>query len=185
MKIIVIKGNGTQRSYHLMADSSMLVNNKPFFVPDFAPEFVMHAALAVRVDRLGKNIAPRFAHRYYQSVAACAVVEAKGIECDALDARYSAFDGAFMLGNAIALADVDSTKGFKVEAFANENEADSTALLTAQHIDALVAEASKYFTLKMGDMIVVGSDTTGHKLNIGEHLSATVNKADSLKMRIK
>lgn len=185
MKIIVIKENGAERSYHLMADSSMLVNNKPFFVPDFAPEFVMHAALAIRVDRLGKNIAPRFAHRYYQSVAACAVVEAKGIECNALDARYSAFDGAFMLGNAIAIADIVAPEGFKVEAFADENAADSTTLLTTQHIDAIVAEASEFFTLKMGDMIVVGSDTTGHKLNIGEHLSATVNKTDSLKMRIK
>ncbi|HAO63855.1 MAG TPA: 2-hydroxyhepta-2,4-diene-1,7-dioate isomerase, partial [Porphyromonadaceae bacterium] len=52
----------------------MLVGNKPFFIPDFAPEFVLHPALAVRIDRLGKNIAPRFAHRYYQSASACAVV---------------------------------------------------------------------------------------------------------------
>ena len=77
MKIIVITGNGNDRCYRLMADSTMLVGNKPFFIPDFAPEFVLHPALAVRIDRLGKNIAPRFAHRYYQSASACAVVEAK------------------------------------------------------------------------------------------------------------
>ena len=95
MKIIVITGNGNDRCYRLMADSTMLVGNKPFFIPDFAPEFVLHPALAVRIDRLGKNIAPRFAHRYYQSASACAVVEAK-VEAQFahLDARYTAFDRA-------------------------------------------------------------------------------------------
>ena len=90
MKIIVITGNGNDRCYRLMADSTMLVGNKPFFIPDFAPEFVLHPALAVRIDRLGKNIAPRFAHRYYQSASACAVVEAK-VEAQFahLDARYT------------------------------------------------------------------------------------------------
>ena len=46
-------------------DSSIIQPGKPFFVPDFAPQFVMHPAIALRVNRLGKNVASRFAHRYY------------------------------------------------------------------------------------------------------------------------
>ncbi|MDO4510762.1 MAG: fumarylacetoacetate hydrolase family protein [Bacteroidales bacterium] len=174
-----------ERSYHLMADSTMLVNNKPFFVPHFAPEFVMHAALAVRIHRLGKNIAPRFAHRYFESVAACAVVEPRGMQANAFDARFTAFDGAFFLGEGVALAGLDTTAGFSVRACAETEPADATATITAEQIHEAVAEASQYFTLKMGDIIVLGSDTEGHRLNIGEHINATVNEKESLKMRIK
>ncbi len=172
-----------------MADSTMLASNKPFFIPDFAPEFVMHAALAVRIDRLGKNIAPRFAHRYYQSVAACTVVEAKGACENELDARCSAFDGAFMLGNAVPIADIDASKGVQVEVKAQIDDNDSTCttpLVTRQQIDELVAEASKYFTLKMGDYIVACTDDgNSHQLHIGEQLSGSVNDTDSLIIRIK
>ena len=187
MKIIVIKGGGNDRSYRLMADSTMLVGNKPFFIPDFAPEFVLHPALAVRIDRLGKNIAPRFAHRYYQTASACAVVEAKvEAEIAHLDARYTAFDGAFMLGKAFPIADLDADGGLKVQARINDNDKSfSTSLITTQQIDDIIAEASEYFTLKMGDMIVIGSDNEGHSLSIGEHLSGTINEKESLTMRIK
>lgn len=186
MKIIVIKGNDNDRSYRLMADSSMLANNKPFFIPDFAPEFVLHPALAVRIDRLGKNIAPRFAHRYYQSASACAVVEAK-VEAQFahLDARYTAFDGAFMLGKALPITDLGADAGLKVQTRINDDQSLSTSLITTRQIDDIIAEASEYFTLKMGDMIVIGSDNEGHSLSIGEHLSGTINEKDSLTMRIK
>ena len=128
MKIIVITGNGNDRCYRLMADSTMLVSNKPFFIPDFAPEFVLHPALAVRIDRLGKNIAPRFAHRYYQSASACAVVEAK-VEAQFahLDARYTAFDGAFMLGKALPITDLDADGGLKVQTRINDDQSLSTS----------------------------------------------------------
>lgn len=190
MKIIVIKGNGNDRSYRLMADSSMLANNKPFFIPDFAPEFVLHPALAVRIDRLGKNIAPRFAHRYYQSASACAVVEAKveakvEVQFAHLDARYTAFDGAFMLGKALPITDLDADGGLKVHTQINDDQSLSTSLISTRQIDNIIAEASEYFTLKMGDMIVIGSDNEGHSLSIGEHLSGTINEKDSLTIRIK
>lgn len=186
MKIIVITGNGNDRCYRLMADSTMLVGNKPFFIPDFAPEFVLHPALAVRIDRLGKNIAPRFAHRYYQSASACAVVEAK-VEAQFahLDARYTAFDGAFMLGKVLPIADLDADGGLKVQTRINDDQSLSTSLITTRQIDDIIAEASEYFTLKMGDMIVIGSNNEGHSLSIGEHLSGTINEKDSLTIRIK
>ena len=162
-----------------MADSTMLVGNKPFFIPDFAPEFVLHPALAVRIDRLGKNIAPRFAHRYYQSASACAVVEAK------VEAQYTAFDGAFILGKALPITDLDADGGLKVQTRINDDQSLSTSLITTRQIDDIIAEASEYFTLKMGDMIVIGSDNEGHSLSIGEHLSGTINEKDSLTTRIK
>ena len=49
-------------------DSALLKDSKPFFIPDFSKRMDYETELVVRICRLGKNIAPRFAHRYYDAV---------------------------------------------------------------------------------------------------------------------
>ena len=81
--------------------------------------------------------------------------------------------------------DLDADGGLKVQTRINDDQSLSTSLITTRQIDDIIAEASEYFTLKMGDMIVIGSDNEGHSLSIGEHLSGTINEKDSLTIRIK
>ena len=50
------------------ADSALLKNGKPFFVPDWASRVDYEAEVVVRICRLGKGIPVRFAHRYYDAV---------------------------------------------------------------------------------------------------------------------
>lgn len=52
----------------LKPDSAILKDGKPFFIPDFSNEVHYETEVVVRICRLGKNIAPRFAHRYYDAV---------------------------------------------------------------------------------------------------------------------
>ena len=54
----------------LKPDSAILKDGKPFFIPDFSNEVHYETEVVVRICRLGKNIAPRFAHRYYDAVGA-------------------------------------------------------------------------------------------------------------------
>ena len=68
MKIIGVT-YGERKSLILKGDSALLVNRKPFFIPDETNNPVAFPALALRVCRLGKHIAPRFANRYYDAVA--------------------------------------------------------------------------------------------------------------------
>lgn len=49
-------------------DSALLKDGKPFFIPDFSEQVDYETELVVRINRLGKNIAERFAHRYYDAV---------------------------------------------------------------------------------------------------------------------
>ena len=52
----------------MKSDSSLLKDGKPFFIPDFSSEIHYETEIVVKIDRLGKNIAERFAHRYYNEV---------------------------------------------------------------------------------------------------------------------
>lgn len=190
MKVIGITGNcNDQAESHvaisLMADSSILLSNKPFFVPDFAPQFVMHPAIALRVNRLGKNVASRFAHRYYDSVAACVAVEACGDNVDDRgDARFTAFDGAVMLGDYMPWSDMPES----IETAVAINDAIVATTSTAgmsHDFDHMIELVSTYFTLKMGDIIVNIDNSKSHVLTIGQNLTATIGGKPSLKIRIK
>jgi 2-keto-4-pentenoate hydratase/2-oxohepta-3-ene-1,7-dioic acid hydratase in catechol pathway len=82
MKIIAIGMNYVAHCHELHAnerlpqepvifmkpDSALLKDSKPFFIPDFSKHVDYETELVVRICRLGKNIAPRFAHRYYDAV---------------------------------------------------------------------------------------------------------------------
>ncbi len=166
-----------------MADSSILLSNKPFFVPDFAPRFEMHPAIALRVNRLGKNVASRFAHRYYDSVAACVTAEASG-EGVTGDARFTAFDGAVMLGNYHPVGEMPGSIETAV-AINDEIVATASTARMALSFDRVIELVSTYFTLKMGDIIVNIDDSKSHELTIGENLTATIGGKPSLKIRIK
>ena len=51
------------------ADSSLLKDKKPFFIPDDLGQIDYETELVVRICRLGKSIPQRFAHRYYDAVS--------------------------------------------------------------------------------------------------------------------
>ena len=54
--------------FFLKPDTALLRNNDPFYIPDFTQEVHYECELVVRIDRLARHIAPRFAHRLYAEV---------------------------------------------------------------------------------------------------------------------
>ena len=64
-------------------DSALLKDSKPFFIPDFCEQVDYETELVVRINRLGKNIAERFAHRYYDAVTV-GIASATGCRSDSL-----------------------------------------------------------------------------------------------------
>ena len=60
--------NSEEPVLFMKPDTALLKDGKPFFLPDFSDEVHYEAELVIRIDRLGKNIAERFAHRYYSEV---------------------------------------------------------------------------------------------------------------------
>ena len=193
MKIIGIRNvNGRELPPQvlLMADSSVIRSNKPFFVPHFAKEFTAHAAIAMHIGRLGKHIAPRFAHRYCDAIAPAITVKAHSIDLPQQQEMFSAlshsFDGALLLGD---FTPIDPTAGINDSAVAMSiNSVTFDAMsLSNQGVDyrQLISSLSVYFTLKMGDIIVVELSEQEEPLSVGDNVTATLNGIKSLIIRIK
>ena len=193
MKIIGIKnGNGRElpQQVYIIADSAVIKSNKPFFVPHFAQAFTGRLAIVLHIDRLGKHIAPRFAHRYCLAVAPAIKVTAHNIDTpqhsESNSALANAFDGALLLGDFASVDESAGINGTIVTATLNSENA-GTGSLETMKIDYrdIIAKLSTFFTLKMGDLIVVEMDTCDFELNPGDTVNASCGALKSLTIRVK
>ena len=155
----------------IMADSSLLKDGKPFFVPDFMGRIDYETEVVVRISRLGKGIPEQFAHRYYDALTV-------GIDFTARDLQKAlrekghpwdiakGFDGAAVIGRWIEkekLLTEMQQKGKEAPAVnfhmllngEKVQEGNTIEMLTG--IDRLISYISRFFTLKTGDLLFTGT----------------------------
>ena len=166
MKVIGFTGNyGTQdgaiQSY-LMADSSILYTGRPFFLPDFAQRFVAVPSIVVRTGRLGKCIAPKFAHRYWDAFTAA------------------------MVGDWVEAASLADPLHEPVEVMIDGTVVSRCCLADMQHpLDELLAGVSTRCSIKMGDLLFTGDAGPQHTLVPGNRLTATVGGHQVLDVKVR
>lgn len=191
MKIIGINtGTLLPKQVYLMADSAVIRSNKPFFVPRFAGHFTGTAAIVLHIDRLGKHIAPRFAHRYCHAVSSAIKVSACGLTvpqpCEPASALATSFDGALLLGDSFNIADAHSINNAHITVSHNDDSITASSLSEMGiNFSEVIAQLSVFFTLKMGDMIVIELQGLDAELNQGDSLAATLNGEPNLVIRVK
>ena len=162
------------------ADSALLKDGKPFFIPDWSERVDYEAELVVRICRLGKGIPVRFAHRYYDAVTV-------GIDFTARDWQEQArakglpwdvckgFDGSAVIGQW-----VEKEKFRDVQALQFHLDINGTTVQQGctsdmlYKIDELIAYISTYFTLKTGDLLYTGTPVGVGPVHIDDHLEGWV-----------
>lgn len=168
-------------------DSSIIKNGNPFFIPDFDTDFSAHIYFAIKISRLGKSIAPRFAERYYSEIAPALTVKADNLLATLQRSGLPwtsavGFDKSVAIGEFINYSEEDS---FTFTIHADGQEAVSIPVPDKKNISDAIAEASRYNSLKMGDLILIPALTPDIRLIIGERLTAVVNDKELLKFPIK
>ena len=157
-------------------DSALLKDSKPFFIPDFSKRVDYETELVVRICRLGKNIAPRFAHRYYDAVTV-------GIDFTARDLQNKlraegkpweiskGFDNSAVIGDFVPVnrfKDVQNLD-FHLTIDGNKVQEGNTRDMIFK-IDDLIAYVSQFYTLKIGDLLYTGTPVGVGPVSIGQHL---------------
>lgn len=170
----------------LMADSSLLKDGKPFFIPSFDDSFKMYPSLVIKICRLGKNIAKRFAHRYYDSYSYGLNVRAesllKSLSQNNLPWTMAvAFDSSAIMGDFKDITSENDLNSIRFEIKQNGeiiSKWDISSL--TQDIDTIIETISMQFTLKIGDLIYVGFSNDGFECAINDEITATDNNGDRL-----
>lgn len=161
-------------------DTAVLKNNKPFYIPDFTNELHYETELIVKINRLGKNIAVKFASRYYDEIGL-------GVDFTARDLQRKlraegkpweickAFDNAAVIGNFLPISYFKNLQDISFHLNINEKtvqKGNSKDMIFS--IDELIAYVSRFFTLKIGDILFTGTPAGVGKVSVGDHLEGYI-----------
>lgn len=181
----------TEPTIFMKSDSSLLKDGKPFFIPDFSSEIHYETELVVKIDRLGKNITERFAHRYYSEVTV-------GIDFTARDLQRrlreqgqpweisKAFDNSAAIGTFIPLEEAGNINqlSFHLDINGKTVQQGNTADMLFP-VDKIIAYVSRFFTLKIGDLIYTGTPVGVGPVSIGDHLEGYLGERKLLDFHVR
>ncbi len=175
----------------LKSDSSLLKDSKPFFMPDFSEDIHYETEIVLKINKLGKNIAPRFAHRYYDEITVGIDFTARDIQSklrtQGLPWEISkAFDNSAVIGNFIPVSEIENINELSFRLNMNNvtvQEGNTKNMIF--NIDAIISYVSKFFTLKIGDLIFTGTPAGVGPVKIGDHLQGYINDRKLLEFYVK
>ena len=172
-------------------DTALLKDGKPFFLPDFSNEIHYETEIVIKINRLGKNIAEQFAYRYYKEITV-------GIDFTARDLQRrqkqlglpweisKSFDGSAPVGNFIPkekFTDIQNID-FHLDINGKTVQQGNTHGMIYS-MDKIISYISKFFTLKIGDLIFTGTPAGIGPVAINDHLEGYIRNEKLLDFRIK
>ena len=173
-------------------DTALLAANKrEFYIPDFSSDIHYEAELVVKIDKMGKNIAERFAHRYYNEVTIGIDFTARDIQA-ALKQKGLPWEISKAFDNSAAVGIFVPKDKYRKEVnnlnfqlkIDNTIVQDGNTCDMLHSVDKIVAYVSRFFTLKTGDLIFTGTPAGVGKVVIGNQLSGILENEELLDIDI-
>jgi len=172
-------------------DSALLKNNKPFFLPGFSENIHYEVEVVVKISKLGKSIAAKYASRYFDEVTLGIDITARDIQGRNSSAGYpwelsKGFDGAAPVGTFIPVSSVKDINAvdFRLEINGSTVQKSNTSDLIFG-ISEIIEYVSGFFTLKTGDLIFTGTPSGVGQLHKNDNLVAYLDDKPLLDFMIK
>jgi 2-keto-4-pentenoate hydratase/2-oxohepta-3-ene-1,7-dioic acid hydratase in catechol pathway len=175
----------------LKPDTAILLKKQPFFIPDFSDDVHHEVEILVKIHRLGKHIGKKYAHKYYDEIGLGidftardlqGMLKAKGLPWE----KAKAFDGAAVIGNWVSKKEFENIDNinFRLEKNGSVVQEGNTNLMLWK-IDELIEYVSKYFTLKIGDIIFTGTPAGVGKVVANDKLKGYIENRELFSITVK
>jgi acylpyruvate hydrolase len=181
----------TEPVVFLKPDSSILKNNKPFFLPDFSSDIHYEVEVVLKISKLGKGISAKFAPRYFDEITLGIDITARDLQtrlkASGMPWELSkCFDGAAPLGRFIPVTDLKDLTDldFRLEINDKAVQKGNTSDMIFE-CNEIIEYVSKYFTLKTGDLIFTGTPPGVGQLQRNDNLVAYLGDEPVLDFMIK
>jgi 2-keto-4-pentenoate hydratase/2-oxohepta-3-ene-1,7-dioic acid hydratase in catechol pathway len=172
--------NPTEPVVFMKPDSALLKNNKPFYIPDFTQELHYETELIIKFNRLGKNIDTKFSDRYFAEIGL-------GVDFTARDLQRKlkaegkpweickAFDNSAVIGNFLPVSELGDIQNiqFRLDINGKTVQQGNSADMIFP-INELIAYVSRFFTIKIGDILFTGTPVGVGKVSIGDRLEGYI-----------
>lgn len=172
-------------------DSAVILKNNPFIIPTFSSDIHYEVELLVKIAKIGKHIAREFASDYYNEIGLGidftardlqTQLKAKGLPWE----RAKGFDGSAMIGQFVdktTLGNLDALD-FSMQKNGSTVQQGNTSDMLWK-IDELIEYISKYFTLKIGDIIFTGTPSGVGPVAHGDQLVGFINNEEFFSLKVK
>lgn len=156
----------------LKPDTAILLKKHPFFIPEHSNEVHHEVEVVVKINRLGKHIEPRFAHKYYDEIGLGIDFTARDVQAKCKEKglpweKAKAFDGSAAVSRFFKLSALNkpiTDINFHLDINGSTVQKGNTKNMLFP-VNEIIAHVSKYFTLKTGDLIFTGTPAGVGKVN--------------------
>lgn len=204
MKIICIGRNYTEHIAELenerpedpvvflKPDTAVLLKKQPFFIPSFSDDVHYEVELLVRINRVGKHIQEKFAHKYYQEIGLGIDFTARDLQKNLKEKglpweKAKSFDGAAVIGQKwlekSKFGDLHNINFSLIKNGDKVQQGNTSHMLWK--IDELIAYVSSYFTLKIGDVIFTGTPAGVGPVRINDELTGFIEDKQIFSIQVK
>lgn len=175
----------------LKPDTAILLKKQPFFIPEFSDDVHHEVEILVKIKKVGKYINKKFAHKYYDEIGLGidftardlqAKLKAKGLSWE----KAKAFDGAAVIGKWLPKTKFSDINDINFSLKRNNEVVQSgNTQLMLWKIDELIEYVSKYFTLKIGDIIFTGTPAGVGKVFANDILVGYIEDQELFSIKVK
>jgi len=174
----------------LKPDSAILPKNNPFFIPPFSNDVHYEVEVLIKINKVGKHIDTKFAHKYYDEIGLGIDFTARDIQAKCKEKglpweKAKAFDGSAIIGEFYPKEDFH-LENLQFQLYKNDElvqDGNTSSMLWK--IDELIAYVSQYFTLKKGDIIFTGTPSGVGKVQENDILRGILKDKKSFSIRVK
>jgi len=175
----------------LKPDTSILLKKQPFFIPDFSDDVHHEVEILIKINKVGKHIDRKFAHKYYDEIGLGIDFTARDLQSQ-LKAKghpwekAKAFDGAAVVGSWLPKSEFENVNDINFKLLKNDTIAqDGNTELMLWKIDELIEYVSKYFTLKIGDIIFTGTPAGVGRVVANDKLKGFIGENEMFSITVK
>lgn len=176
----------------LKPDTAILLKKQPFFIPDFSDDVHYEVELLVRINKVGKYIQEKFAHKYYEEIGLGIDFTARDLQQQLKEKglpweKSKGFDGSAVIGekwiDKSSFSDLNNIN-FSLQKNEELVQQGTTGDMLWK-IDEIISYVSQFFTLKIGDVIFTGTPKGVGKVSINDRLTGFIENEQIFSINVK
>ena len=175
----------------LKPDTAILLKKQPFFIPDFSNDVHHEVEVLVKINKVGKHIQKKFAHKYYDEIGLGIDFTARDLQKQLKEKglpweKAKSFDGAAVIGRWLNKNEFEDVNNLNFTLQKNEvlvQQGNTSYMLWK--IDEIIEYVSKYFTLKIGDIIFTGTPAGVGKVVVNDKLIGCIEDKQMFSITVK
>lgn len=172
-------------------DTAILKDDEPFYHPDFSSDIHHEIEIVLKINKVGKNIEAKFARKYYDEIGLGIDFTARDLQSKLKEKglpweKAKAFNGSAPISGFVPKAQFAdlANVNFHLEINDTTVQKGNTEMML-WNFDEIIAEISKYFTLKTGDLIFTGTPAGVGKVVVGDKLTAFLENKEMMSFEVK